>query len=108
GQHAPVYDWVRKAFAGLGFMRYPSKFLFIALFAWPLLAAFGWVAAAEHAGRWRWHIAALAGIAFVVGGIVVFAKIAPYPGEDWTSTLRNGIERVVLLGIIAGLMWWVL
>jgi hypothetical protein len=108
GQHTPVYDWVRKTFPALGFMRYPSKFLFIPLFAWPLLAAFGWVTAAEHAGRWRWHIAMLGAIALVVGGIVVFAKIAPHPGEDWTATLRNGIERVVLLGIVAGLMWWAL
>jgi len=108
GQHTPVYDWVRKAFPALGFMRYPSKFLFIPLFAWPLLAAFGWVAVGEHAGRWRWHIMVLVAMAIVASSIVVFAKIAPYPGEDWTATLRNGIERVVLLGIIAGLMWRVL
>lgn len=129
GPHTPLYELLRKVFPHVGFMRYPVKFLLIPLFAWPLLAAFGWTALAQRRivgnevtslqskcvkppveTRYlvSYPLAVAAVLVLVVSGIVVFAKMAPYPREDWACTLENGVVRVALLALTAGLAGWLL
>jgi hypothetical protein len=108
GTHTPLYGLLREVFPPIGFMRYPSKFLLIPLFAWPALAAFGWIALCENRHRWRVHIPVLTTMAVIIISVIVFSKMAPHPGENWFVTLRNGIERLALLAVLVAIIGWAL
>jgi hypothetical protein len=111
GEAAGVYPLLRKGFPPIGFMRYTSKFVILGTFAWPIVGAFG-LAALLRAGPgnslqrpFRTIIAAGTAVALVVAAIVVFAHQAPFPREDWSKTLMNGITRVGLMGAAIGALF---
>jgi len=97
-----LFAWVRKAIPALGFMRYPAKFLIIDTFAWPLLAGFGVAALARHARPSRWLAGTTVAAAVLIASIVAYARIFPGAHEDWSHTLRNGVERILFILLIFG------
>jgi hypothetical protein len=88
----------------LGLVRYPIKFVVLTVFAVPMVAAFGvaWInkrplATVSPAGRSLGLVGAVLGI--VVVAIVACSKLFPYAGEVWTTTLMNGVGRLLCLGL---------
>jgi Bacterial membrane protein YfhO len=109
GDRGELYAVMLKIFPPLGFMRYPVKFAFLTIFAIPLLAAFG-VARLGTAGpnqsriAWRWTLSVMMLSASVIGGIIWYARIFPFPGEQWPLLLQNGLLRAVFLVLVLGLV----
>lgn len=90
----------------LGMVRFPIKFVVIALFALPLLAAFAvarWQTspdAEQDAGRRRWTRLCL-GLVAVIAALLAVAWSFPFKDERWEVTLRSGASRAALLGAVA-------
>lgn len=109
GNQGGLYTILLKLFPPLGFMRYPIKFSFLTVFAVPLLAAFG-VGWFRTAGKiqpktvWRWTAGAFVVVILITGGILGDAYIHPYPREQWSLVLQNGLWRAIFLSMILGLL----
>jgi len=101
GEHAGPYPVLRKAFPQLGFMRYTSKFVIVMALTWPLAAAFGFAALfgppQSARSRLRITLVATIGLAILVSAIVAWARVVPFPAEDWSKTFENGGVRIALL-----------
>ncbi|MEW6304879.1 MAG: YfhO family protein [Verrucomicrobiota bacterium] len=107
GDEGGVYAWFRALFPQVGFARFPIKFVALAIFALPLLAAFavprfteGGVATWREAGA----AALWAGLALVILSAVILISAArdPFPDDKVAETIRNGVVRLVLLGLLLG------
>lgn len=89
--------------------RFPIKWVVVAAFALPLLAAFAlkqWTArdSAEPAPlSTAWPILAMI-MVFVVGALVV-ARIRPLNEQDWPVTLRSALTQIGFLAAIAGALF---
>jgi hypothetical protein len=87
-----------------GLVRYPIKFVVLTVFAVPLLAAFAmaWVnrpasTALTSARRSLVVVATVLGA--ILGIILACSRWLPYPGEDWLTTMGNGLIRALWLGL---------
>jgi hypothetical protein len=104
GDQTWLYSGLVSVLPTVGLMRYPVKFVVLAVFLAPLLAAF----AVRHldsseAVRVRRHlvILAVAGIT-LVGLILWWAFKHPLPHDNWNATLNSGLSRALFLGLILG------
>lgn len=109
GKNGFVYPIVKTVLPQLGFMRYPIKFVVVAVFIFPLLAGYAvrWhQSAATGSKRERKSLQAVALILLILlAGIVVLEKLYPMERDDWTMTWHNAIWRAVfLIAIPAALM----
>ncbi|MGA2541376.1 MAG: YfhO family protein [Verrucomicrobiota bacterium] len=97
-------------FPFLGLFRYPVKFVLVAIFALPLLAA----TAIGHYENWkplppRWWRPDLACgfiLLVLVGLILWFARQSPAGGLSWTKVAANGLERAGFLILIIALLFF--
>jgi hypothetical protein len=113
GSNTPIYEWLRKAFPAIGFMRYSSKAVISMAFTLPALAAFGiaaWMAVRDSAQQQRRRAyCAMGSIGFtviLVAGIAAHAHWVPYGDVASASALTNaGIRAAFLLATAAG-CWW--
>jgi hypothetical protein len=98
GDSTLLYRGLRVCFPGLGFVRYPVKFVILVLALAPLLAAFGVAALAGQtrpAGRFE-LIGALV-VLFLVGAIVALDWKSSLPEDAWRATWQSGLSRAVFL-----------
>jgi hypothetical protein len=98
GEGTLLYRGLRVCFPGLGFVRYPVKFVIVVLALVPLLAAFGVAALAgqtRQAGRFE-LIGALV-MLLLVGVIVAVDWKAPLPEDAWRATWQSGLSRAAFL-----------
>lgn len=101
GGHGQVYRWVTSILPVLGFLRFPVKFVIIATFAIPTLAAFGlaWALRRPSTGTMtlRW-----VGSGLAVGiGLIVFAALkSPLVLDSFNPTFSNALVRGLLLALI--------
>jgi hypothetical protein len=102
GDNGPLYPTARALTPAVGVMRYPIKFVVLAGFAVPLLAAFGiremlqiW----DNVGQpvWAKAFAVTALLSLLAGVTIMVAKVHPFSEEVWTTTFRSGATRVVYL-----------
>ena len=107
GSNGLVYDWARHIFPTLGYSRFPLKFVILAAFVVPLLAASG----VDHISeRPTERVSGSIGIIFgvmisLMGALVWFARKYPLPYDQWKTTALNTLERALLLLLIpAGLL----
>ncbi|PWU09229.1 MAG: hypothetical protein C5B50_27900 [Verrucomicrobia bacterium] len=116
GDQTPPGHCLRQAIPLLGLMTYPIKYVTVIVFAVPLLAAFGFanlLGRGKHGGqksdvrsqrseilecrvrgRLLWVGAILL---FLIGAILIWAWRAPFPTDNLSNTLRNGLERAGFL-----------
>ena len=102
GDNTPFYPLLRKLIPQLSFITYPVKFVMIAVFVAPLLAAF----ALANLEKVRQHLFALGGILLtLIGGILIWTQLAPMSGDDSHATLLNGFSRAAMLILTGGALW---
>ena len=102
GDHTPIYSLVKKVFPAIGFMNYPVKFVLMAVFCVPLLAAMTvkelfTSSAARNSKNQRFVF--LFGLTIFVAmfGIVEFARRSPVTPGEWKVVAQNGAVRAVFL-----------
>jgi len=99
GPHGQLFTLIKQAVPGIGFARFPVKFVLLATFAVPLLAA---VALAhlrrEPDVRPARSLGVLTAAAILaVGSLLWFAWKYPYPSQNWSELWQNSALRVLLL-----------
>jgi Bacterial membrane protein YfhO len=106
GSQAYVYDVVRRLVPPLGLLRFPIKFVMLATFALPPLAAYGlhwlWSMSAKAATQgWRAAAWLALGLLAAVGLILFLACTHPLEGDHPSATVSNGLERALFLVLVA-------
>ena len=109
GNNGYAYQWVRQAMPQFGWLRYPIKFVTLAVFCFPLLAAYGirWMQLhiSGRAGfKVRWVLVAWAGPLAVIAGLLWFARLYPYQWDDWPETRQNAGLRAIFFTGFLGLL----
>jgi hypothetical protein len=119
GPEGYLYGWLKKAVPGMQIIRFPIKFVVLAAFAFPLLAALAVAQLAfarthrqgapevsaplcqPPAIRHRLRMMDMIAGAFVVlvGLILWFAKTHPLPADSWTATWQSGLSRLAFLAL---------
>jgi len=102
GPHGYLYTWIKSVVPGIGFARFPVKFVLLATFALPILAA---VALSqlrrEPELRPARSLGALTVVAILaVGSLLWFAWRYPFPSQNWSELWQNSAVRVLLLLLI--------
>src|SRR5579859_6612042 len=105
GENGWAYKALKEVVPQVGFMRFPIKFVVLAVFALPLLAAFGaaWLEglpAETRARKWK-RVGGLAlGLLAAMAVILWFAYKYPLPTDDFTVTLKNTCVRALFMILI--------
>ncbi len=94
GENTPVLPALRKVFPQLSFITYPVKYVAVAVFAAPLLAAFA-LANFENVKR---KLLPLGVVLFaLIAGILLWTQFAPQPDDEPAAALLNGFSRAGFL-----------
>lgn len=107
GDRGVVYDVLRRVLPGLGFMRFPIKFVILPTFLVPLLAAF-FVAHCLALGGNAWPRLRrkLVGVAVILAATISLMVLAAYQfplkNTSATTALQSGLTRVIVLALILG------
>src|SRR5205814_708152 len=109
GSHSQLYSWLKQLFPPVGAMRYPVKFIMLASVVWPLLSAYGLREVCDSTNRnrienWRILRAEWLACVAVIAFLVWFAYRYPAGSEPWLTTANNGLVRIFLLTLLAGLL----
>jgi len=107
GPRGPLYDTLKRPIPLFGFIRFPIKFLILATFALPLLAAFGlnWLLALPAPSRprgWRDLGVVALGLIALMAAILCFAWKNPLPGSTLAVTAGNACVRALFLAMLLG------
>src|SRR5207249_3353886 len=107
GDQGHLYGWLRQVIPHFGFMRYPIKFVTLATFSVPLLAAFA-VRYFQESPRditaWRHPAFLVLALLTLIAGILWFGYQYPLVEEQWAVTLRSGLSRAAFLLLIMGIL----
>jgi hypothetical protein len=109
GDGTMLYRGLCFCFPGIGFLRYPVKFVILILAVAPLLAAFGFAVLADktrRAGRFEFAAALL--MLLLIGAIIALDWKSGLAEEAWRATSQSGLSRaaflVLILLVTAGLL----
>jgi hypothetical protein len=106
GENTFVLPVVRKILPQLSFITYPVKYILLAVFIAPLLAAFA--LAQLQTEKIKKRIAPVGIILFLLlAGILFWVARFPFPSDDVHATLRNGFSRAAFL-IVTGALLFIL
>jgi hypothetical protein len=104
GEHTPVLPTVRKWIPQLSMITYPIKYVMVAVFAAPLLAAF----ALTNFDRIQKRVLPLGALLLtLIFAVVLWTQLAPLPGDNSSLALTNGLSRAAFL-ILVGLILFAL
>ncbi|HEY4952577.1 MAG TPA: hypothetical protein VII71_04225, partial [Verrucomicrobiae bacterium] len=94
GENTPVLPLIRKIIPQLSFITYPIKYILLAIFVAPLLAAF----ALTNLQALKRCVTIVGTILFLLlAGIIFWTWRFPFPTDDVHLTLLNGCSRAVFL-----------
>ncbi|MEO8426402.1 MAG: hypothetical protein ABI651_04740 [Verrucomicrobiota bacterium] len=110
GDDGHLYNWLRNAFPQFGFMRYPIKFVVLAVFCAPLLAAsairrYQQLSLEESRAAGRVAIGLVACLLALSGGIIWFGHQYPLVEEQWSVTWRSGLSRAGFLAATLAVLY---
>ena len=98
GDSTLLYRALRLCFPGLGFVRYPVKFVILVLALAPLLAAFGLAALPrKKGGVGGFHLIAALLMLVLIGAIVAWDANSGLAADVWRATWQSGLSRAVFL-----------
>ncbi|HYV36697.1 MAG TPA: YfhO family protein, partial [Gemmataceae bacterium] len=102
GENGSLYRWLKNFVPLLGIARYPVKYVFLAAFAVPLLAAYAIrflddraTSNRDSTHRYLWLSYALTSLLMAV--MLREARAHPLAYDQWDVTWRNGLVRMILL-----------
>lgn len=107
GDVTVAFKGIRWAIPQLSMITNPVKFVTLTIFAAPLLAAYGIsrMQKTSDAKAYRSRIIVFGAVLlWLIGGILVWAKLYPFPSDDFGATLINGLQRGGLLVIEGALL----
>jgi hypothetical protein len=112
GENTFVYPALRKIIPQLSLMTYPIKYVTLAAFLAPLLAAFALThqqnLRSEEKSAFNKRLVLVGAILLaLIAGILFWAWQFPFPTDDVHPTLLNGLSRAAFL-ILTGLLLFVL
>jgi hypothetical protein len=110
GEHTMLYGWLKQGIPALGFMRYPIKFVVLALFILPVLAAFAasWfssVSMQSSRTERRPYLIVICLALGLIAFILWYARFHPLYGprhNHWAATWQSGWTRALILIVFAG------
>lgn len=102
-----VYEWFKRLLPLIGFIRFPIKFLVLATFVIPLLAAYGlsWLQGLPTGSwprEWKRTKCLVLGLTGLMAVILWLAWKYPQPGDDLTTTAWNALVRALFLLLLVG------
>ena len=98
GDSTLLYRGLHLCFPGLGFVRYPVKFVIFVLALAPLLAAFGLAAlAGKNRPESQFEVVTLLLMLLLAGAIVAVDWKSSMPEDAWRATWQSGLSRAVFL-----------
>jgi hypothetical protein len=97
GDHTPIYPALHRLIPLLSLITYPVKFVLLAAFLMPLLAAFGLAATREQPGFGQRIVFLGAILLALISGILFWAWRFPMTGDDVHATLLNSLSRAGFL-----------
>ncbi len=109
GDAGLLYGWVHRVFPAIEVMRYPVKFVLLANFTLPLLAAIGVAhllknpdsqSGAGVLAAPRSLLAIGTAALALIAVILAVARFYPLADDVWSATWKSGLSRAVLLGLI--------
>ncbi|MGO8925447.1 MAG: YfhO family protein [Limisphaerales bacterium] len=101
GDGSLLYRSLRFCVPGIGFLRYPVKFVILVLAVAPLLAAFGVAVLASRIQRaGRFELAAALLMLLLIGAVVALDWKSPIPEDAWRATWQSGLSRAAFLVLI--------
>jgi hypothetical protein len=100
GENTPVLPLLRKILPQLSFITYPIKYVMLAVFAAPLLAALA-LTDLEKTERKILPVGLL--LLALIFAISAWTQIAPLAGDDSPLALRCGLTRTVFLALTSGI-----
>jgi hypothetical protein len=101
GENTPVLPIIRKIIPQLSLITYPIKYISLAVFAAPLLAAF----ALANLQRLKKPGAIIGVVLFgLLAAILFWAREFPFPTDDVRATLANGFSRAAFLILTGGVL----
>ncbi len=107
GPYNPFYGLLKGLFPGIGFMRYPVKFVIVMVMGMPILAGLAWSrwVAADSSRRVerRWGLVFLGLVSVLAVFLVSYTHLWPLQRESVSRVLENGLSRMVYLWLLAGL-----
>jgi hypothetical protein len=95
GESGFLYPWLKQVFPLMNVARFPVKFVILASFCIPLLAACKWQN--DEPPSRRGILLPGAALLALIGGVLWFAKNYPFPYDQWPRTLANGVGRALWL-----------
>jgi hypothetical protein len=99
GENTPVLPIIRKIVPQLSFITYPIKYVLLAVFVAPLLAAF----ALANLQELKKRVPIVGTILFLLLAAILFwAWRFPFPTDDVYATLLNGLSRALFLILTGG------
>jgi hypothetical protein len=107
GDDGYLFRWIRLGLPQLGFARYPIKFIYLALFTIPLLAACA-IDAVQRSPAVSWRqtrgqLVLLWGVVLgLVGALAWFAWKTRVPSDQWPATGLNALARAATLSLTLG------
>ncbi len=100
GDSTLLYRGLQFVFPGLGFVRYPVKFVILVLALVPLLAAFGLASlTARNRPAGRFEIVAALLMLLFAAVVVAWEARSPLAEDTWRATWRSGLSRAGFLGL---------
>lgn len=111
GEHGGLFTWLQQAVPILGGLRYPVKFVVLAVVVLPMLAAQG-IAQSQKAaaGLPRRRLLPLGFVLLVAVGALVWCgkqfPLYPLSPAEETALLNNALLRVLFLGVVLGVSWF--
>lgn len=115
GDAGLVYRWLREGFPAANFMRFPIKYVVVAVFVLPILAAFAVRESGENLRRReqlsdRSMIVLWSALAVAIAAIVVWSRLDPLPvnPSDFQLTWHSGVTRLALLTAFLFALRWAL
>lgn len=108
GQTGWLYQWVNQVLPVLGFVRFPVKFIVLAVFTLALLAGQGgdWVLRQPLEQVQRVCCRTGLVLAGLCGVILAVAFLYPFPGDSWPAAWKSGMSRIAFLVLMgAGIIF---
>ncbi len=107
GDVTELHRLLRFCFPGLGFVRYPVKFVILAVAVMPLMAACGLkslLSSPARSFRFEWICATV--LLCLIGVIVAVDCRASTPSDYWHALWQNALSRAVFLAVLLILFVW--